>query len=147
MSQAAVLTRRDDDAGIHLERLAQPVPRAVQRGSEEIAVFPVPVVVDVEFGVLQAAVEIVVSRVGRVREQLAETPRPHPLLAQRFLEADEEPPVAVLVLEEADLGVEVLARFAVLEPDPVMPVVLFRVDVVGVVAARQAGGLGARGEA
>jgi hypothetical protein len=48
--------------------------------------------------------------------------------------AEEDPPVAVLVLEEPDLGIEVLAGAAVLEADAVLPVVVFGVDVVGVVA-------------
>ena len=47
-------------------------------------------------------------------------------------------PVAVLVLEEADLGIEVLAGPPVLEADAVRPVVVFGVDVVGVVAPGQA---------
>ena len=141
-----MLAGRHDDAGVHLERLAQAVPRAVQRRADEIAVLPVPVVVDVELGVLQPAVEVVVARVRHVRQELAEAPDSDLLLPQRFLEAEQEPAVAVLVLEEPDLGVEVLAGLPVLESNPVMTVVPFRVDVVGVVASGQTRRFGAGDE-
>jgi hypothetical protein len=132
----------DNDARVDLKGLAEPVPCAVQRDADEIAVFPVPVVVDVKIGVLKAAVEIVVAGVGEVRQDLAETPATDPLLPECFLEADEEPSIAVLILEKAHLGIEVLSGFAVLESNPVATVIKLRVGVVGVIAAAEPGGFG-----
>ena len=55
--------------------------------------------------------------------------------------------VAALLLEEADLGIERLAGAPVLEHGPMLPVVVFRVDVEGEVAAGEPGRLGAGTEA
>src|SRR5688572_8035279 len=84
-AEAAVLARRNDDAWIDLEWLAQAFPRAVHRSANEVAVLPVPVVVDVELAVLKPAVEIVVACVVDMRQELTEAPAPDPILTHRLL--------------------------------------------------------------
>ena len=111
----------------------------LQRGVDAVAVLPVPVVVEMELGGLQPAIEVLVARVLHVRLPLAEAPVANLLLPHRLVVADVDSAVAALLLEEADLGIERLAGAPVLEPGPMLPVVVFRVDVVGEVAAGESG--------
>ena len=66
-------------------------------------------VVDVQLGVVQPTIEVVVSRVVDVRQPLTESPVPHLLLAHGLVEPEQHAAIAILVLQEPDLGIEVLA--------------------------------------
>ena len=64
---------RNDDAGVYLEGFVQALPGSVERCADEISVLPVPMVVGVKLGILEAAaIEVVVPCVVDVRQELAE---------------------------------------------------------------------------
>src|SRR4029434_615953 len=72
--QPAVLSDGNDDPRINLEWHAEPFPVSVQRGVHALSVLPVPMVVDVEVGVAQATIEVVVARVVDVRLPFTKAP-------------------------------------------------------------------------
>ena len=103
--------------------------------------------VDVQLGVVQPAIEVVIAPVGDVRLPFAESPIADLLLAHRLVEAKHDAAIAIFVFEEPDLGIEILTRAAVFKSSAMAGVVVFGIDVVRVVSTGQTGRLGARGKA
>src|SRR6187549_43884 len=113
--QPAVLSDGNDDPRINLEWHSEPFPVSVQRGVHAVAVLPVPMVVDVEVGVAQATIEVVVARVVDVRLPFTKPPIPNLLLSHRLVEPEQDATIAIFVLQEPGLRVEVLTGLPILE--------------------------------
>src|SRR5205814_1378893 len=105
-----------DHARVNLERPVQAIPIDVDKGTPEIPVLPVEVVVDVQGAALEPSASIVpISYERHVRIQLAE-PRvtdafPTPVLVPLCREF----PIPPNALEEPEVWVEALADFDVLD--------------------------------